>query len=173
MEFAMKEKHKELQMLELREMKDHISSPSAVAFTGRNEGQNLFVGTDPLRKPTDQYIRLEQEVDTAGCQYVEDQRANRGYLITDEQDQQLELVSGSIGVLKNMSGRIGDVLDEQAVMLDEFSQEMDNTHSHVDSTLKRLAKVSHMTSARRQWCMLISLLAILVLVLVLVLIFTA
>lgn len=32
-----------------------------------------------------------------------------------EQDEQLELVSGSIRVLKDMSGRIGDELDEQAV----------------------------------------------------------
>lgn len=32
-----------------------------------------------------------------------------------EQDEQLELVSGSIRVLKDMSERIGDELDEQAV----------------------------------------------------------
>lgn len=36
-------------------------------------------------------------------------------LIVQEQDEQLELVSGSIRVLKDMSGRIGDELDEQAV----------------------------------------------------------
>ncbi|KAI4788341.1 hypothetical protein KUCAC02_035913 [Chaenocephalus aceratus] len=36
-------------------------------------------------------------------------------LIMEDQDEQLELVSGSIRVLKDMSGRIGDELDEQAV----------------------------------------------------------
>lgn len=36
-------------------------------------------------------------------------------LIADQQDEQLELVSGTIGVLKNMSERIGMELDEQAV----------------------------------------------------------
>lgn len=36
-----------------------------------------------------------------------------------EQDEQLELVSGSIRVLKDMSGRIGDELDEQAVWVYE------------------------------------------------------
>lgn len=35
-------------------------------------------------------------------------------LIADQQDEQLELVSGSINVLKNMSERIGVELDEQA-----------------------------------------------------------
>ncbi|XP_051898011.1 syntaxin-6-like [Pristis pectinata] len=150
----------------VKQMKDHISSPSAVAFAERSERQNLFGGMDPLRKPADPYRHLDQELETANSQYIEEQRAQQR-LIADQQDQQLELVSGSIGVLKNMSGRIGDELDEQAVMLDEFSHEMDNTHSHLDSTLKKLAKVSHMTSARRQWCVIIALLVILIVVLVL------
>lgn len=36
-------------------------------------------------------------------------------LIVEQQDEQLELVSGSIGVLKSMSQRIGGELEEQAV----------------------------------------------------------
>ena len=36
-------------------------------------------------------------------------------LISEQQDEQLELVSGTIGVLKNMSERIGMELDEQSV----------------------------------------------------------
>lgn len=39
----------------------------------------------------------------------------RHQLIVEQQDEQLELVSGSIGVLKNMSQRIGGELEEQAV----------------------------------------------------------
>ncbi|XP_073443488.1 syntaxin-10 isoform X3 [Dendrobates tinctorius] len=113
----------------LKEMRDHISSPRAQAFT---------------------------------------ERKNRE-LIMNEQDAELELVSGSIRVLKNMSGKIGDELDEQAVMLNEFSYEMDNTQSRMDTVLKRMAKVSHMTSDRRQWCAIITLVAILFIVLILLL----
>lgn len=36
-------------------------------------------------------------------------------LILDQQDQQLEMVSGSIRVLKHMSGRVGEELDEQGM----------------------------------------------------------
>lgn len=36
-------------------------------------------------------------------------------LIVDQQDQQLEMVSGSIRVLKHMSGRVGEELDEQGL----------------------------------------------------------
>lgn len=33
----------------------------------------------------------------------------------DQQDQQLEMVSGSIRVLKHMSSRVGEELDEQGM----------------------------------------------------------
>lgn len=36
-------------------------------------------------------------------------------LIMDQQDQQLEMVSGSIQVLKHMSSRVGEELDEQGM----------------------------------------------------------
>ena len=36
-------------------------------------------------------------------------------LIMDQQNQQLEMVSGSIRVLRHMSGRVGEELDEQGV----------------------------------------------------------
>ncbi|XP_030676527.1 syntaxin-10 isoform X3 [Nomascus leucogenys] len=90
----------------VQEMKDHMVSPTAVAFLERNNRE----------------------------------------LIMDEQDQQLEMVSGSIQVLKHMSGRVGEELDEQGIMLDAFAQEMDHTQSRMDGVRRKLAKVSHMTS---------------------------
>ena len=33
-----------------------------------------------------------------------------------------------------------------ASMLDDFTHEVDNTHSKLDNVMKKLAKVSHMTS---------------------------
>ncbi|KAJ4944964.1 hypothetical protein JOQ06_013503 [Pogonophryne albipinna] len=85
----------------------------------------------------------------------------------EDQDEQLELVSGSIRVLKDMSGRIGDELGEQAVMLGDFGDEMDQTSSRMDSVLKKLEKVSHMTSSRRQWCAIGVLVTIMIVVLIL------
>ncbi|XP_041032840.1 syntaxin-6-like [Carcharodon carcharias] len=149
----------------VKEMKDHISSPSVLAFGERRNRQNLLGGIEQ-HKPMDRYRHLDQELENANLQYIEEQRVQQR-LIMEQQDDQLELVLGSSAVLKNMSERIGDELEEQAVMLDEFSHEMDNTHSRLDSTLKKLAKVSHMTTARRQWCVIVVLLIILILVLIL------
>ncbi|XP_078541440.1 syntaxin-10 [Lissotriton helveticus] len=150
----------------VKEMRDHISSPSALAFAER-KNREMLVGGNVAPKPyTDRYSRLDEELISANSRYVEDQQAQQ-QLIMEQQDDQLELVSGSIRVLKNMSGRIGDELDEQAVMLDDFGQEMDNTQSRMDGVLKKMAKVSHMTSERRQWCAIAILVAVLVVVLVL------
>ncbi|XP_078090909.1 syntaxin-10 [Mustelus asterias] len=140
--------------IEMSELQERIIPP------------NLLGGIEHPHQPMDRYRRLDQELENANSQYIEEQRVQQR-LIVEQQDDQLELVLGSSRVLKNMSERIGDELEEQAVMLDEFSHEMDNTHSRLDGTLKKLAKVSHMTSARRQWCVIIVLLVILIVVLIL------
>ncbi|KAM9312489.1 syntaxin-10 [Gastrophryne carolinensis] len=145
----------------LKEMRDHISSPRAQAFTENKKREALGVS-----HPTDRFAQLDDEMITGNSRYIEDQQAQQ-QLIMDEQDAELDMVSGSIRVLKDMSGRIGDELEEQSIMLDHFSHEMDNTHNRMDSVLKRLAKVSHMTSDRRQWCVIGVLLVVLVIVVIL------
>ncbi|TSK53712.1 Syntaxin-6 [Bagarius yarrelli] len=115
------------------------------------------------------YTRLDRELQSANSHFIDEQQTQQ-QLIAEQQDEQLELVSGTIGVLKNMSERIGQELDEQAVMLDDFSHEMDNTQSRLDNVMKKLAKVSHMTSDRRQWCAIGILLAILFVVIILLIV---
>lgn len=147
----------------VKEMKEQMSSPAAVSLDKKNKqallGERGAQG--PIWQPgPDKYTRLDNQLQTANSQFIEEQQTQQ-QLIADQQDEQLELVSGTIGVLKNMSERIGMELDEQAVMLDDFGHEMDNTHSRLDNVMKKLAKVSHMTSDRRQWCAIGVLLGIL------------
>ncbi|MEE6495848.1 hypothetical protein FKM82_002159 [Ascaphus truei] len=152
----------------VKEMKDQMTSPSVQALAERKNRQALLgEGTRQGWNPeAEKYKGLDHELQTANSQYMEGQVVQQ-QLIMEQQDGELELVSGSIGVLKNMSQRIGSELDEQAVMLDDFSHELDTTQSRMDNVLKKLAKVSHMTSDRRQWCAIIVLLALLLVVLIL------
>uniref|UniRef100_A0A667YQX8 Syntaxin 6 n=1 Tax=Myripristis murdjan TaxID=586833 RepID=A0A667YQX8_9TELE len=144
----------------VKEMKEQMSSPTAAAGTEQRGRQA------PWQPAADKLGGLERQLQTANSQFIEEQQTQQ-QLIAEQQDEQLELVSGTIGVLKNMSERIGMELDEQAVMLDDFSHEMDNTQSRLDNVMKKLAKVSHMTSDRRQWCAIGVLLAILFVVILL------
>uniref|UniRef100_A0A3B4G5L4 Syntaxin-6-like n=1 Tax=Pundamilia nyererei TaxID=303518 RepID=A0A3B4G5L4_9CICH len=126
----------------------------------------LLTTGDQWLRQKDPYSRLDHQLQNANSQIIEEQQVQQ-QLIAEQQDEQLELVSGSIGVLKNMSERIGMELDEQAVMLDDFGHEMDNTQSKLDNVMKKLAKVSHMTSDRRQWCAIGVLLTILFIIILL------
>ncbi|KAK2835126.1 hypothetical protein Q5P01_015610 [Channa striata] len=153
----------------VKEMKEQMSSPAAASVDRKNKQDSLGEGgaQGPIWQPVpDKYSRLDRQLQNTNSQFIEEQQMQQ-QLIAEQQDEQLELVSGTIGVLKNMSERIGMELDEQAVMLDDFGHEMDNTHSRLDNVMKKLAKVSHMTSDRRQWCAIGVLLAILFVVILL------
>ncbi|XP_007230059.1 syntaxin-10 [Astyanax mexicanus] len=145
----------------VQEMKEQLSSPSAVAQAEKKNRQALMSGPSQPR-----HAGLEPHLVSANSRYIQEQQEQQ-QLIMQEQDEHLELVTGSIRVLKDMSNRIGDELDEQSVMLGEFSEEMEQTSSRMDSVLKKLEKVSHMTSSRRQWCAIGALVIILIVVLIL------
>ncbi|XP_069593828.1 syntaxin-6 [Ranitomeya imitator] len=152
----------------VKEMKDQMTTPSVQALAEKKSRQALLgEGTrQGWKSEPDKYKGLDQEIQSANNQFLDGQ-VTQQQMIMEQQDEELELVSGSIGVLKNMSQRIGNELDEQAVMLDDFSHELDSAQSRMDNVLKKLAKVSHMTSDRRQWCAIIVLLALLLVVLIL------
>lgn len=153
----------------VKEMKEQMSSPAATSVDRKNKQVLLSDrgAQGPIWQPgPDKYSRLDRQLQNANSQFIEEQQVQQ-QLIAEQQDEQLELVSGTIGVLKNMSERIGMELDEQAVMLDDFTHEVDNTQTRLDNVMKKLAKVSHMNSDRRQWCAIGVLLAILFVVILL------
>ncbi len=65
-----------------------------------------------------------------------------------EQDRQLEIMSESVGNIGEMSHQIGTELDEQAVMLDEFGAEIENAESKLDASMRKMAKVLHMSNGK-------------------------
>lgn len=160
----------------VKDMKADMVSPTGQAGPDHKSRQTLLAGGSskaPIWQPAgdgDRYaVSMGNELQTANSQFIEEQQTQQ-QLISEQQDDQLELVAGTIGVLKNMSQRIGQELDEQAVMLDDFSHEMDSTHSRLDNVMKKLAKVSHMTSDRRQWCAIAVLVAIIFVIIILIIV---
>lgn len=117
-------------------------SPATIAFLERNN-REMLTGKPPTQKSSSDL--LDASMVSATSRYIEDQQATQqvcvgGWgpwaggacgqlrdpcqqqfpasnlqLIMDQQDQQLEMVSGSIRVLKHMSGRVGEELDEQGM----------------------------------------------------------
>lgn len=68
-----------------------------------------------------------------------------------EQDDELEIVSGNVQTLKNMSRAIGDELDDQAVLLDSLGGEIDSASGRMQATLAKIQRVTRLSTDRRQW----------------------
>ncbi|CAL8080752.1 unnamed protein product [Calicophoron daubneyi] len=87
------------------------------------------------------------------------------------QDNRLDQLGVSISTLKGMSRQIGNELDDQVVLLEDFSGEITHTESKLDAVTKRTARLLHLSTDRRQWCAIgcltLTLLIILVLLFVL------
>uniref|UniRef100_A0A1B6M580 t-SNARE coiled-coil homology domain-containing protein n=1 Tax=Graphocephala atropunctata TaxID=36148 RepID=A0A1B6M580_9HEMI len=118
---------------------------------------------------TTKYSKLENEMDSPHRHFLDSTLGQQNLLIS-AQDDQLERITHSLGSLKTVSRQIGSELDEQAVMLDDFGTEMENTDSKLDSTMKKVAKVLHMSNDRRQWIAIAVLSCILFVVIMLLII---
>ncbi|KAH8416155.1 hypothetical protein KR222_009424, partial [Zaprionus bogoriensis] len=105
-------------------------------------------------------------LDSPGHRYVGETVSIQQRMIQG-QDEQLDMISDSIGTLKTVSRQIGVELDEQAVMLDDFGNEFDTTESKLDTTMKKVAKVLHMNNDKRQWAAILILSVLLLFVIIL------
>ncbi|XP_055387050.1 syntaxin-6 isoform X2 [Condylostylus longicornis] len=133
------------------------------------------IGTMASRHGGTKYSKLENTLDSPGHYATLDSPSHKfiGENVSVQQrmfqtqDEQLDVISDSIGTLKTVSRQINVELDEQAVMLDDFGNELDATESKLDSTMKKVAKVLHMNNDKRQWAAIGILLVLLLIIIVL------
>ncbi|XP_071544040.1 syntaxin-6 isoform X2 [Panulirus ornatus] len=126
----------------------------------------------PLKMPqvvthgATRYSRLVNEADSPNSEFIERTLVQQE-MIMNQQDEQLDQIASSMGTLKNMSRQIGQEVDEQAVMLDDFGHEMENTQSKMENTLSKMAKVMHLSNDRRQWAAIGALSGVLAVIVIL------
>lgn len=63
-----------------------------------------------------------------------------------EQDKNLELISTRVSSLKNISQTMQNELDDQANLLDDLGREMDIADSRMQTVMKKITKVLHMSN---------------------------
>jgi len=127
---------------EVKQMKDAISAPP--------QGERLAAGSPGQGGGNSKYSRLPSTADSPH---------REGFIVNLEQQQEvmrrqdetMEVMADSMGNIRDMSHHIANELDEQAVMLDEFGAEIEHADSRVDATLRKVAKVLHLSDDRRQW----------------------
>ncbi|XP_035735557.1 syntaxin-6-like isoform X2 [Vespa mandarinia] len=99
----------------------------------------------PVNHSSTKYSKLENETDSPNRQFLGDTLQQQNDMMR-QQDEQLEIIGESIGTLKTVSKQINSELDEQAIMLDEFGNELETTGFKLDATMKKMAKVLHMSN---------------------------
>lgn len=68
----------------------------------------------PINHGTTKYSKLENETDSPSRRFMDDTLNQQGSMMR-QQDEQLDIISESIGTLKTVSHQINSELDEQAV----------------------------------------------------------
>ncbi|XP_012279291.1 syntaxin-6 [Orussus abietinus] len=99
----------------------------------------------PASRGTTKYSKLENEMDSPNRQYLEDTLQTQNVAM-HQRDGHLEVVGENTSPLGTGSRQINSELDEQAVMLDDFGNELDVADSKLDATMKKMAKVLHMSN---------------------------
>ncbi|PSN31361.1 hypothetical protein C0J52_23832, partial [Blattella germanica] len=101
---------------EVKTMKDKMNI-SRGRDRDRTARQPLLENS-PVRVPTThgttKYSKLENELDSPNRQFLDDTLQQQNHIVRT-QDEQLDMISDSIGTLKTVSRQIGSELDEQAV----------------------------------------------------------
>ncbi|KAJ1359816.1 hypothetical protein KIN20_018626 [Parelaphostrongylus tenuis] len=115
------------------------------------------------------YSRLRDNVDDEPSSSAFEEILMKQEKIIRDQDEDLLLVGKSVNTLKHMSYKIGDELDQQAVMLDDLGVEMDTVDSKLDSVMHKIAKLTHMDDDKRQ-CKVIMILSVVIFFLIFILI---
>nr|CAB3266677.1 syntaxin-6-like [Phallusia mammillata] len=137
----------------IQDMKNELNDPAVKAKADKILRKSLLQNgiSNHNKNNYDRYSKLKQSMENDNAGFIEDQHQKQ-QLIIEQQDDQLDLVADSVGILKNMSKTIGGELDDQVIMLDELGHEMENTQNRMDSMLRKMAQVTHMNSDKRQWC---------------------
>lgn len=145
-------------------MKDKMS----ISKSGEKDRQSRqpLLSTAALGLQGGGYTRLTNDLESPNRAFIETNKQQQ-QMIVRAQDEQLDMIQDSMGTLRSVSSQIGQELDEQAIMLDEFAHELETSQSRMDNAMKKVAKVLHMSNDRRQWIAITVLSSIMILVIIL------
>lgn len=146
-------------------IKEHMNSPAAKAKV-ENSSRDALLGKRNHDKPQDRYSRLDREIEKSNQSFITDQQQQQELMI-QAQDEQLDMVGHSVGVLKTMGRKIGDEIEEQNLILDDFGHELEMTDSKLQQTVLKVEKVLRLSDDKRQTCVLVALIVIMIVVIIL------
>lgn len=149
----------------VKKIKDHMGSDGVKSKLESLKRKSLLSSARE-KKPRGRYARLDEELERSNQDYIDQQR-HQQQVVLQQQDEQLDRVGASVSTLKRMGETIGDELDDQQMMLEEFEREVEHTDSRLRSLTSRVNKAIRKSGDK---CQIITIL-VLILVLIIVIVF--
>ncbi|XP_065917920.1 syntaxin-6-like [Dysidea avara] len=149
----------------VEKIRTHLNSDATKAKLEAHQRKTLL-GSSSRKAPQGRYRKLDDEMERSNQGFIEQQH-NQQQTMMVKQDEQLEDVGQSVQTLKRMGVAIGDELDEQAVILEDFDRELEHTDSRLRTLTKRVELAIKKTSGRAQLCCIVILVLLLIVVVVL------
>ncbi|GAU88720.1 hypothetical protein RvY_01360 [Ramazzottius varieornatus] len=144
---------------------DQRASKSGVGDSGFRK--NLFGSPSTTTSGAKRYEKYENEVDDEENEAFLSNTMQQQKRAIQAQDETLDKIGSSVGVLKEMSQKIGTEVNEHLVIMDELGEHMERTDTTMSVVMKKLHKVSNMADDKTQWTIIIVLLVILFIVILL------
>jgi len=107
------------------------------------------------------YAKLEQEIEGDNDKFIEGEQVKQ-QLIEKEQEQYLDKLDVTADTLGNIGRSISDELRDQNHMLDEFAIEVDDTNSRMKQASSKVTQLIGKLSEKTSWCIIITLIVVLV-----------
>lgn len=145
----------------IKRMKESLNKPETLAKIEKNTRNSLITNGN-----VNKYERLDNEMVESNQRYINDVH-NQQQMLIGQQDNQLEHVHRSVGVLKSMGSQIGNELEEQAIILDELNHEVEQTDSKLQTVLVRVEKMLRLADDRKQTYVLVALIFMMIIVIIL------
>lgn len=137
-----------------RTVRDELSNPTRPE-TSLQPGAGL-----------DRYARGQASINKSNDNFIESSIQQQSQIM-EQQDTQLNLVGQSIGRLKQMGTMIGEEVDDQNVLLDDFYADMESTEHKMGNVQKKMEKILTMVDGKKQNVIIGILLVIMVIVVIL------
>lgn len=112
------------------------------------------------------YAKLESEQQRQNQRFIGDAEQQQEHII-NQQDTKLDEVGAAVVTLKQMGQVIGDELDAQDQLLDEFGNELTGANDRLKGALKKIDAVLEISKDPKQTCCICILLIAVILMIIL------
>eukprot|EP01111_Echinosteliopsis_oligospora_P014977 TRINITY_DN577_c0_g1_i2.p1 TRINITY_DN577_c0_g1~~TRINITY_DN577_c0_g1_i2.p1 ORF type:complete len:150 (-),score=40.05 TRINITY_DN577_c0_g1_i2:94-543(-) len=140
-------------------MKEDLNSASSKG-KAHNDDRSALMANRTIGH-NEKYGKLDDAVRRDNQEFIEMQQRNQQQML-DDQDQDLEAFSATVSTLGSMAKTINKELEEHAVILDHMDTEVDDVSGRLKQVMRRVDKLLDDAGERVQWCLIVSLVLILI-----------